>query len=183
MNAYENLTSAKAKRGLKPRLRWRRRETLANRRAAHYISDESNSCVVGSFHPMSDLAATDELFFNRAGLGRAQVEAVVDDALGGADDGELFLEYRQSENVTIDDGKIKSAAFDTAQGFGLRAVAGESTGYAHASELSEAALKRACSGGCSCLSLPAMLATLTIRGSSPACSRGSSRFVSATVPL
>ena len=92
---------------------------------------------------MSDLAATDELFFNRAGLGRAQVEAVVDDALGGADDGELFLEYRQSENVTIDDGKIKSAAFDTAQGFGLRAVAGESTGYAHASELSEAALKRA----------------------------------------
>ena len=92
---------------------------------------------------MSDLAATDELFFNRAGLGRAQVEAVVDDALGGADDGELFLEYRQSENVTIDDGKIKSAAFDTTQGFGLRAVAGESTGYAHASELSEAALKRA----------------------------------------
>ena len=92
---------------------------------------------------MSDLAATDELFFNRAGLGRAQVEAVVDDALGGADDGELFLEYRQSENVTIDDGKIKSAAFDTAQGFGLRVVAGESTGYAHASELSEAALKRA----------------------------------------
>ena len=92
---------------------------------------------------MSDLAATDELFFNRAGLGRAQVEAVVDDALGGADDGELFLEYRQSENVMIDDGKIKSAAFDTSQGFGLRAVAGESTGYAHASELSEAALKRA----------------------------------------
>ena len=92
---------------------------------------------------MSDLGATDELFFNRAGLGRAQVEAVVDDALGGADDGELFLEYRQSENVMIDDGKIKSAAFDTSQGFGLRAVAGESTGYAHASELSEAALKRA----------------------------------------
>ena len=38
---------------------------------------------------------------------------------------------------------MKSAAFDTSQGFGLRAVAGETSGYAHASDLSEAALKRA----------------------------------------
>ena len=92
---------------------------------------------------MSDLATTDELFYGRAGLERSSVEGIVDDALNGADDGELFLEYCQSESVVIDDGKIKSAAFDTAQGFGLRAVADEATGYAHASELSEAALKRA----------------------------------------
>ena len=63
--------------------------------------------------------------------------------MNGADDGELYLEYRQSENVVIDDGKIKCAAFDTGQGFGLRAVSDEATGYAHASEMSEAALKRA----------------------------------------
>jgi len=44
---------------------------------------------------MSSLATTDDLFFNRAGLDRNRVEALVDDALGGADDGELFLEYRQ----------------------------------------------------------------------------------------
>ena len=49
----------------------------------------------------------------------------------------------QSESVALDDGRIKSAAFDTTQGFGLRAVAGEAAGYAHASELSEAAIKRA----------------------------------------
>src|SRR5438045_4450005 len=59
------------------------------------------------------------------------------------DDGELFLEYSQSESVALDDGRIKSASFDTTQGFGLRAVAGEAAGYAHASELSEAAIKRA----------------------------------------
>jgi predicted Zn-dependent protease len=53
------------------------------------------------------------------------------------DDGELFLEYSQSEAVALDDGRIKSASFDTTQGFGLRAVAGEAAGYAHASELSE----------------------------------------------
>jgi TldD protein len=92
---------------------------------------------------MSDLATTDDLFFVRAGMDRAQVETLVSDAVAGADDGELFLEYRQSESLMLDDGKLKSASFDTAQGFGLRAVAGETTGYAHASELSEAAIERA----------------------------------------
>ena len=92
---------------------------------------------------MSDLPRTDDLFYGRSGLDRSRVEGIVDDALNGADDGELFLEYCQSESVVIDDGKIKSASFDTAQGFGLRAVSGEATGYAHASDLSEAALNRA----------------------------------------
>ncbi len=92
---------------------------------------------------MSDLSSTDELFFTRAGLDRAEVETTVDDALNGADDGELFLEYCQSEAVSFDDGRIRSASFDTAQGFGLRAVAGEAIGYAHASDLSAEAIARA----------------------------------------
>ncbi len=92
---------------------------------------------------MTDFAITDDLFFNRTGLSQARVEELVDEALGDSDDGELFLEYRQSESIVLDDGNVKSAAFDTMQGFGLRAVAGEATGYAHASELSEAALRRA----------------------------------------
>ncbi len=92
---------------------------------------------------MSNLATADELFFNRAGLDRARLESLVDDALGGADDGELFLEYRQSEGLSFDDGVLKSASFDTTQGFGLRAIAGEAAGYAHSSELSEAAVGRA----------------------------------------
>ena len=37
----------------------------------------------------------------------------------------------------------RSASFDTTQGFGLRAIADEATGYAHASEISEAAIRRA----------------------------------------
>ena len=92
---------------------------------------------------MSHLVTTDELFFDRAGLDRARLESAVDDALHGADDGEIFLEYRQSESLSYDDGRLKSASFDTSQGFGLRAVAGEAAGYAHSSELSEAAVKRA----------------------------------------
>src|SRR6266480_6500196 len=92
---------------------------------------------------MTDLAVTDALFFERTGMSPARVEALVAESLAGMDDGELYLEYSQSESVALDDGRIKSAAFDTTQGFGLRAVAGEAAGYAHASELSEAAIRRA----------------------------------------
>ncbi len=81
---------------------------------------------------MSDLAATDELFFSRSGMDQGRVERLVGEALHGMDDGELYLEYSQSESVALDDGRIKSASFDTTQGFGLRAVSGEATGFAHA---------------------------------------------------
>jgi TldD protein len=65
------------------------------------------------------------------------------EALQQADDGELFLEYSQSEHFSWDDGKLKNASFDTTQGFGLRAVSGETFGYAHAADLSEEAMRRA----------------------------------------
>ncbi|WP_224815563.1 metalloprotease TldD [Hasllibacter sp. MH4015] len=64
-------------------------------------------------------------------------------ATDGAEDGELFLERRRSEVLVFDDGRIKNASYDAAQGFGLRAVKGEVAGYAHSTELSEAALLRA----------------------------------------
>lgn len=92
---------------------------------------------------MTDLSQTDDLFFAAGALSREKAEAITGEALHDADDGELFLEYRQSESIMFDDGRVKSASFDTAQGFGLRAVSGEATGYAHASELSEDALLRA----------------------------------------
>src|SRR5215510_1058061 len=87
---------------------------------------------------MSNLIEADRLFFERAGLDRSRIERTVADSLKGADDGELYLEYAQSEALSYDDGKLKSASFDTTQGFGLRAVKGEAAGYAHASDLSEA---------------------------------------------
>ena len=92
---------------------------------------------------MTDLAVTDALFFERTGMEPARIEALVGQSLAGMDDGELYLEYSQSESLALDDGRIKSASFDTTQGFGLRAVVGEAAGYAHASELSEAAIRRA----------------------------------------
>ncbi|MEM9706216.1 MAG: metalloprotease TldD [Pseudomonadota bacterium] len=83
------------------------------------------------------------LFFSRTDLDLSRTQRVLDDALKDADDGELYFEYAQSEAFVFDDNRLKTANFNVEQGFGLRAVSGESTGYAHASELSEAALKRA----------------------------------------
>ena len=72
-----------------------------------------------------------------------RIRQIVTDAIAGADDGELFLEYSESEALMFDNGRLKTGNFNTEQGFGLRAVAGEATGFAHASELSHAALMRA----------------------------------------
>ena len=76
-------------------------------------------------------------------LPEERLRRIVADTIHGADDGELFLETSESEQLVFDNGRLKTANFNTDQGFGLRVVAGEATGYAHASELSEAALLRA----------------------------------------
>jgi TldD protein len=88
---------------------------------------------------------TQSSFFSDAGLDKGRTQSIVDDALKGADDGELYLEYSQSEAFVFDDNRLKNASFKIDQGFGLRAVSGETTGYAHSSDLSEDGLKRAAS--------------------------------------
>ncbi|WP_372885345.1 metalloprotease TldD [Shimia sp.] len=78
-----------------------------------------------------------------AQLERSVALARLRDATAGADDGELFLERRRAEALVFDDGRLKTASYDASEGFGLRAVRGEVSGYAHSSEISEAALIRA----------------------------------------
>ena len=65
------------------------------------------------------------------------------DALARAEDGELFLQHRFSESFTFDDGRLRSADYSSDTGFGLRAVSGEMTGFAHASEISAQAIRSA----------------------------------------
>ena len=84
-----------------------------------------------------------DFFFTHSDMDQARIEGLIDEALGVMDDGELYLQYGLSEGFVFDDGRLKSASYDTAQGFGLRGVIGEATGYAHGTELSEAAIRRA----------------------------------------
>ena len=76
-------------------------------------------------------------------ISETAVKRLVANAIQGADDGELFVEYSENEALVFDNGRLKTASFNQDQGFGLRAVAGEATGYAHSSEFSENALLRA----------------------------------------
>ena len=69
-----------------------------------------------------------------------RARAILAEALSGADDGELYMERSESESFVFDDGRLKSAAYDSGEGFGLRVVAGETAGYAHASEITEATI-------------------------------------------
>src|SRR5438477_12451044 len=59
------------------------------------------------------------------------------------DDGELYLQYSASEAFGFDDGRLKTADYHTSSGFGLRGVSGETTAFAHANDISEAAIERA----------------------------------------
>jgi TldD protein len=78
-----------------------------------------------------------------SGVDPDRAREILGEALSGADDGELFVERSESESFLFDDGRLKSAAYDSTEGFGLRVVAGETAGYAHSSEISEAAIRRA----------------------------------------
>jgi TldD protein len=70
-------------------------------------------------------------------------DTVLKRSLSGADDGELFLESGRGESFVWDDGRLKSAGYDSDEGFGLRVVAGEAAGYAHSNEIAAGAFVRA----------------------------------------
>ena len=89
------------------------------------------------------LAADPRSFLYRDQLSPEAALRLTAETLGRADDGELYLQYRRAEAFGFDDGRLKTASYDTNAGFGLRAVSGEMTAFAHANELSEAAIRRA----------------------------------------
>ncbi len=89
------------------------------------------------------IAADPRSFLYRDTLDPEQAQALTAKALGKADDGELYLQYRKAEAFGFDDGRLKTASYDTSSGFGLRAVSGEMTAFAHSNEMTPAAIQRA----------------------------------------
>ncbi|MBO9714093.1 metalloprotease TldD [Sphingomonas sp.] len=82
-------------------------------------------------------------FLYRDALDPDMAARLTAEALARAEDGELYLQYRKTEAFGFDDGRLKTASFDTQSGFGLRAVSGETTAFAHANEISAEAIRRA----------------------------------------
>src|SRR4051794_487879 len=58
----------------------------------------------------------------------------------GADFAEIFAEDRRLSSASLDDGKVEELTSGRDRGAGIRVVVGESTGFAHTSDLSEEGL-------------------------------------------
>ncbi len=58
----------------------------------------------------------------------------------GADFAEVFVEEKRSSSALLDDGRVEELTSGRDRGAGIRVVVGESTGFAHTSDLTEAGL-------------------------------------------
>ncbi|CAK7193103.1 Metalloprotease TldD [Commensalibacter sp. Nvir] len=94
---------------------------------------------------INTLMTTDDLFFNSPSthLDLQHTERTINQTLEYMDDGELFLEYCETEMISIEDNTIRTATTDITSGFGLRSVLETETAFAHSNELNDEALKRA----------------------------------------
>ena len=80
-----------------------------------------------------------------AGIAPLVEPSVVERVLGaaltrGAGFAEVFAEDRRGTSAALDDGKVEELSSGRDRGAGVRVVVGETTGYAHTSDLSEAGL-------------------------------------------
>jgi len=83
------------------------------------------------------------LLYSEGKLTPDEARAIAAETLRACDDGELYLQFAASEAFVFDDGRLKTANYSRDAGFGLRGVSGEMTGFAHANEISAAAIRRA----------------------------------------
>ena len=82
------------------------------------------------------LARPERFFEDRFGLTSSAMERLLGSQLAGrVDHADLFLEYRISEELALEDGAVKKASRHVSQGAGIRAQSGERTGYAHTDDL------------------------------------------------
>ncbi len=94
-------------------------------------------------HAASQIHDVRSFLYREGALDPEEARRLTARALARCDDGELFLQYRASESFGFDDGRLKTADYSTDAGFGLRGVSGEMTGFAHANDISAAAILRA----------------------------------------
>ena len=83
------------------------------------------------------LAHPERFFEDRFGLTPSAMERLLGSSLAGrVDHADLYLEYRVSEALVLEEGAVKKASRHLSQGAGVRAQSGERTGYAHTDEIS-----------------------------------------------
>ncbi len=90
------------------------------------------------------LAIAEQTLLEPAGLEPGALERVLGLIHGYAvDEGELYFQMSREESWSLEDGIVKDGAHSIDQGVGVRALAGERTGFAYSDEISVAALEEA----------------------------------------
>jgi len=85
----------------------------------------------------TQLVKPERFFLEKFGLTERHLERGLGAALGKQIDyADLYFEYRISEAISLEEGMIKRASKNISQGAGVRALAGEKTGYAFSDEIS-----------------------------------------------
>src|SRR6185369_9511295 len=94
---------------------------------------------------MADRVKPEEFFRDRYGVSAGALEQVLGSALArrGADDGDLYFEFRTAEALSLEEGQVKKANKDVSQGVGVRVIAGEKTGYAYTDDVTITTLEEA----------------------------------------
>lgn len=94
---------------------------------------------------MTDSVATAEqvLLFDN-GLDMQQLQQVLGGLAGsGIDAGDLYFQRRMSESWSLEEGIVKQGSFHLDQGVGVRAMAGEKTGFSYSNSIDLPALNQA----------------------------------------
>ncbi len=79
-----------------------------------------------------------------AGLGESDLARLMGQLMSGSVDyGDLYFQYSRHESWSLEEGKVKSGSHSIEQGVGVRAVAGEKTGFAYSDEIMLPALLEA----------------------------------------
>ena len=77
-------------------------------------------------------------------LDQSVIQRVLGDALRrGGDFAEVFVEDRRASSARLDDGRVEELTSGRDRGAGIRVVVGDTTGFAHTADLSEAGLRAA----------------------------------------
>ncbi len=94
---------------------------------------------------MSDLlASASSVLLAPTGLGIEQLSSVFSELAGpGIDAADLYFENRISEAWVLEEGIVKEGSFSLDQGVGVRALAGEKTGFSYSNALTLPALLQA----------------------------------------
>ncbi len=77
-----------------------------------------------------------EFLLKPAGIGADDLERVIGRMLGHQIDyADLYFQYSRQESWSLEEGQVKSGSRDIEQGVGVRAIAGEKTGFAYSDEI------------------------------------------------